>query len=815
MDTKQSNTWHNKMLGRYRMLRMLGRGGMGEVWLAEDTQLLRQVAIKLLPTVQASERSYLQDFEREARAAASLDHPHILPIHDFGEQAVADDEIVTYLIIPYMTGGSLRDRILQVHGPLPVDEALNYLRQAAEAIDYAHSQQVLHRDIKPANMLLQQDWLFLADFGLAKLLTSTTRRSQTHAGAGTPEYMAPEQAQGKAEFASDRYSFAVTAYQLFTGRVPFKGDTPYSTLMQQITAEPPPPRQFNPQLPPNVEEVILQGLAKQPAQRPGSCIAMVAALGCCWRISTATSADPDATLLAPWSRRRGEDAPSSQQRISTSGAPSQSPSAQPAMNLPQVVSAPRAPQTPQLYPQNAPTNISSAAPIASPERESHTPETSRHKITRRALLATGAGALVAASSATALYELLRSNSSPAPAVSHPAIIAGPKKIMAGVPILSLTGHTQPVNIARWDTTGRYLLTGAQDSSAMLWDITSAAKQSTNGVQPVSTPQRRWQLPSEVLPNKLCWSGDGRTIAIATGDSSSPGTGNNKIYLFGAFSTSDTPQIYQDKSAANSSPELTYCAIAWSPTANVFATPRYIPQQTSQLVDLWQVNQTNRPARMLTSDATGKVRTLIDDWVHLANINVNVNMVSWSPDGKALAAHTNFGTVTIWQAATGTITQVLSLTARPIAWSPISVSGEYLAWSPVNPRLLAMSNIDIITLWDIQQNRQVGTLETGIVLTAAELAQLKSLDTYVAVSGLAWSPNGKYLAASFLAVPHIRVWDMQEAGRTTPLKPLLSFPHAGSPGHTAPILDIAWSPDGRYIASASDDATVLVWKVDAG
>ncbi len=206
--------------------------------------------------------------------------------------------------------------------------------------------------------------------------------------------------------------------------------------------------------------------------------------------------------------------------------------------------------------------------------------------------------------------------------------------------------------------------------------------------------------------------------------------------------------------------------------------------------------------------------MIDDYVHLANINVNLNMVSWSPDGKALAAHSNFGTVTIWQAATGTIIQVLSLTARPIAWSPISVSGEYLAWSPVNPRLLAVSNIDIITLWDIQQNRQVGTLETGIVLTAAQLAQLKSLNTYVSVSGLAWSPNGKYLAASFQAAPHIRVWDMQEAGRTSPLKPLLSFPNSGSPGHTAPIQDIAWSPDGRYIASASSDSTVVVWRVDA-
>jgi serine/threonine protein kinase len=122
MDTNQSSTWQNKMLGRYRLTQLLGRGGMGEVWLAEDTQLRRQVAVKLLPSVFATDRDFLQDFEREAQAAAALEHPHILPIHDFGEQ-IAEDEVATYLITPYISGGTLRDRILSVSGPLPTDEA--------------------------------------------------------------------------------------------------------------------------------------------------------------------------------------------------------------------------------------------------------------------------------------------------------------------------------------------------------------------------------------------------------------------------------------------------------------------------------------------------------------------------------------------------------------------------------------------------------------------------------------------------------------------------------------------------------------------
>src|SRR5438094_933085 len=321
MGINQPGDWQNKMLGRYRLLRLLGRGGMGEVWLAEDTQLRRQVAVKLLPRVSVTERSYLKDFEHEARAAATLEHPHILPIHDFGEQQVAEDEIITYLITPYISGGSLRDRIRSAGGPLPGGEATNYLRQAAEAIDYAHSKNIVHRDIKPANMLLQQGWLFLADFGIAKMLMSETLRSRTHAGSGTPDYIAPEQARGKAEPASDRYSFAMTAYELFTGRVAFKGDTPYSTLIKQITEEPTAPRQFNAELPQAVEQAILQGLAKQPENRPASCMALVHALEGGLQMSTSAQVGPGAAISTPFSNVKPENLQPPSPNITSSAMP--------------------------------------------------------------------------------------------------------------------------------------------------------------------------------------------------------------------------------------------------------------------------------------------------------------------------------------------------------------------------------------------------------------------------------------------------------------------------------------------------------------
>jgi WD40 repeat protein len=185
-------------LGRYRLLQRIGQGGMGEVWLGEDPRLHRQVAIKTLPIHNQGDREFLQRFEREARAAAALNHPHILLVHDYGQQALLNGQTITYIVMPYVSGGSLADRIAmwkKSHTYMPHDEAIAYLSQAAEAIDYAHAQGILHRDIKPANMLLRSDkWLMLADFGIARILSDQDKVTQTGTGFGTPEYMAPAQA---------------------------------------------------------------------------------------------------------------------------------------------------------------------------------------------------------------------------------------------------------------------------------------------------------------------------------------------------------------------------------------------------------------------------------------------------------------------------------------------------------------------------------------------------------------------------------------------------------------------------------------------
>lgn len=297
------SNWQGKKIGRYQVTQLLGQSSSCSVWLALDTRNQQQVAIKLFPAAPASNRAYLIEVAAQARAVAVLEHPHILAVQDFGEQETQKGEIVPYLVMPYAKGGTLADRMRVLNGMLPVYESLRYLRQAARGLDYAHSKQMLHRDVRPENMFLRQGWLQLADFGVAKILSIASYHSTIRPESRTPEYMAPELIDGKEEAASDRYSLAVIAYQLFTGHFPFQGKTTYETLSRQVREQPPEPRQFNSSIPSEVEQILMRGLAKRPEERPATCAEFLDTLEFGWKASGKSADNPDSTWLAPWSKR--------------------------------------------------------------------------------------------------------------------------------------------------------------------------------------------------------------------------------------------------------------------------------------------------------------------------------------------------------------------------------------------------------------------------------------------------------------------------------------------------------------------------------
>ncbi len=251
-----------KTFGQYQLIEAINSGGMATIYKAYQPALDRVVAIKVLPEYLLAQAGFLERFKIEAQAIAKLDHPHILPVYDYGEA-----ERTPYLVMKYVPGGTLKD--LMAQGPLDVRQAAQLLRQIAEALDHAHQQGIVHRDVKPSNVLLQDGrWTQLMDFGLAKLLTSTSNITASGTGVGTPDYMSPEQAQGLAiDQRTDIYSLGIVLYQMLTGEVPFHAATPMAVMLKQIVETPSLPHLRNPSIRPAVDEVIMKAIAKSPADR--------------------------------------------------------------------------------------------------------------------------------------------------------------------------------------------------------------------------------------------------------------------------------------------------------------------------------------------------------------------------------------------------------------------------------------------------------------------------------------------------------------------------------------------------------------------
>jgi serine/threonine protein kinase len=267
-----------RTLGNYRIVERVGRGGMATVYKAYQPALERHVAIKVIHKhLAADDEQFLKRFQREAKAVASLRHPNIVQVFDFGTE---DD--VTYMVMEYLEGSTLKavlNALAQKGETMRLDQVLRIFQALASALGYAHQQGMVHRDIKPANvMLTTKNEVILTDFGVAKIV-GTTQYTVTGAVIGTPAYMSPEQGHGeRGDERSDIYALGVMLYEMVTGQVPFDADTPLAVIMKHMNAPLPLPRQLNPFISAAVEQVILKALAKQPNDRYQTAAEMANAL---------------------------------------------------------------------------------------------------------------------------------------------------------------------------------------------------------------------------------------------------------------------------------------------------------------------------------------------------------------------------------------------------------------------------------------------------------------------------------------------------------------------------------------------------------
>ena len=282
-------------LGGYRVATVLGRGGMGVVYLAQQLALDRRVALKIINADLSDDQEFRDRFAREAQLAAAIDHRHIIPVYDAGE---ADGRL--YLSMRYVKGHDLRT-VLQLEGPLAPARALGIAGAVADALDAAHAAGMVHRDVKPANVLIEDgpgpeaDRVYLTDFGLTKRVTgSTPGITRTGIFVGTPDYAAPEQASGKTvDGRTDEYSLACVLHECLTGATPFPRDSDAQVLAAHLLEPPPAASSIRPGLPTSLDEVLARGMAKDPEARFPTCAALVSAA------AGALGAAPPATVVAP------------------------------------------------------------------------------------------------------------------------------------------------------------------------------------------------------------------------------------------------------------------------------------------------------------------------------------------------------------------------------------------------------------------------------------------------------------------------------------------------------------------------------------
>ncbi len=709
-------------LGNYQLLRPMGSGGMGEVYLAEDTRIHRQVAIKVIreevaPYPDASTiKEAARLFQREMKAISQLDHPNILPLFDFGEETVNQTKL-TYMVMPYRQEGSLADWLQKRSSAqlLSAQEVAYFVSQAADALQHAHDHQLIHQDVKPSNFLIRgrsghpsHPDLLLADFGIAKFTTATATVSQSI--RGTPAYMAPEQWDGQPVAATDQYALAVMAYQLLTGRPPFLGG-PSQVMRQHFRAQPQPPSTLNPRIPFALDAVILRALAKQPEARFASINEFAYAFqqaGQDTPTASVSSAPPvslieesprpstrgsdiratlaisqaealtgtNRTLTLPGGRQVTVSVPGGARdgqivRLEGQGEASPDGGEDGALILTILIVAAR--EAPPFSPTNAaeaeetlrtadPTELATRAPTVSDTSQGPFPP-----------------APLPLSVGTTLYTY-RGHSQSVNAVAWSpdgkriASASSDRMVQVwdaftGSNIYTYRGHSKNVHAVAWSPDGKYIASGGEDGTVQVWDTVSGKKIITYGNQSVEV-------------NAVGWSSDGQRIAI----------GYRKEVQVRNIAQETHTVTYQGHLFAIQ-------ALAWSPDGT-----RIVSAGRDQGVQVWNA-------------ATGIRLTLYYGCTGQWNW---VNAVAWSPDGRFVASGDANGRVNIWDVVTkSTIVTYKSHSAGVCA----------VAWSPDSKCIASASGDSTVQVWD--------AFTGGKIVTYCHSAP---------VNAVAWSPDGRHIAS---------------------------------------------------------------------
>ena len=727
-------------IGGYTLIKLLGVGGMGSVYLAKDPAIDQQVAVKLIRTEMdayadsASARNALERFRQEARAVAHLDHLHILPLYRYGEEETMQG-LRAYMIMQYRPEGSLWDWVrrradlaagniqptraelssgLPQNWPMGLEEVSEYVQQAASALQYAHDRSIVHRDIKPANFLLRIDLhdrtvhLLLSDFGLAKVFTAS---SATNTILGTPTYMAPEQFEGAAGPESDQYALAVMVYYLLAGRAPFEGDA-MRLMHQHLTAPVPSITVFNPTIPPSINGVLVRALAKQPQQRFPSVTDFAEALN----YVAQQPQTPSARLSVP-----GRSGPLGMpgQAAQNSPAPLVLPDPANRGGYPTPSPVPRAggmygAQSPYANAANvyAPTVSPAYAPPQTPGpvyyQPPYDPRQGGPRVNRRGALGwiLGTAAIVVAGAGAGIYIYTRSNSLPG--------------LGGGLPnhaLHVLKGHSAAVTSLSWQPGSSQLVSGSLDKTARLWSVNDGSAIATISAG------------SEV--RATAWSPDGNVLATGEEDRS--------IQLWKA----DGRAIKRQPSWG-----AAILCLAWRGNNLLFlgTNGNSIHALDTANYKRYGKNGLARIASLAVSpDQTLMAVALTSGEVYFADLNNSWSAVgtipsayggalstAWSPDGKFVAVGYTNNYAVVYDAGSRSVRYNLKHAAPvySVAWSPASST----------PILASGAGDGSVNIWNLsgQGNQTIYSGHSDAVLAvswSATMLASASKDTSV----ILWEP----------------------------------------------------------------------------